>query len=58
MGKYIGIAGSLASIIGLFFVNNDHRFFRIVGFIFGLVAVAIAVVFELISYRKKQAVEV
>lgn len=53
-GNYIGIAGSLASIIGLFFVNNDHRFFRIVGFIFGLVAVAIAVVFELISYRKNK----
>lgn len=54
MGQYIGIVGSIASILALFFVDEDHPAIRRTGFIIGLLAVAIAIIFEIKQYLKNK----
>ncbi len=54
MGKYIGIFGSFASIISLFFINAEFDYLNITIFVFGLLFLSCAVVFEIKEFRNSK----
>ena len=49
MGKYIGIAGSIASIVSLF-VSSDKGIFNIVALVIGAISVILSVCLEIKDY--------
>lgn len=52
MGKYIGILGSFASIIALFFFGSEQNsIIRTIAFIIGLIALIVSIVLEIKVYR-------
>jgi len=55
VGKYIGFAGSLASIMGLFLLDSaNHPNWRIAAFVVGFVALLVAAALEIYTYVKNK----
>lgn len=52
MGKYIGIVGSFASIIALFFISTDNGYIRMAVFVAGIIFSVIALGFEIKAFFK------
>ena len=55
MGKYISLAGSLASIIGLFAIEKGS-FLHDLSLIVGILSLIVAVVLEVITYRSNKPI--
>lgn len=53
MGKYIGIIGSIASVLGLYLGLFSERA-RLIIFIFGVISIMISVAFEINNYLKNK----
>jgi len=55
MGKYIGVLGSFASIITLFYIDVEkHPYWRVGMFCFGIIALIVATVLEVVAYTKEK----
>lgn len=53
MGKYIGLIGSIASVLGLYFGSCSAKV-RLVLFVLGVISITIACIFEIKDYLKNK----